>query len=136
MVWFSDTSSDRQLLRYVLGLLEVGYSQLKVTDAGFGVTPDGTVAIATLKNERGSAVCLSILADGGARKIDGAITREWEKMRDELSRGEYFGNTADCENAAISDGRVHPNFEGSDVLDYINGATMTHITGIGLAGEH
>ena len=38
-------------------------------------------------------------------------------------------------NAAISNGAVHPEFEGSEVLSFIDGAVVTHITGIGLAGE-
>ena len=37
--------------------------------------------------------------------------------------------------AAVAQGQVHPDFEGSDVLDFINGAVVTHITGIGLAGD-
>lgn len=49
--------------------------------------------------------------------------------------GKYVGNEADCRNAAISNGAVHPEFEGSEVLSFIDGAVVTHITGIGLAGE-
>lgn len=135
MVWFSEAASDRQVLRYVLGLMDLEVPQLLVTSAGFGVTPDESVLIVTTRNNRGSAVCLGILGDGGADKINSAINREWDTMREELSRGEYVGNPVDSKNAAVAQGQVHPDFEGSNVLDFINDAVVTHITGIGLAGE-
>ncbi len=101
----------------------------------FAAPPDETVLIVTMRNDRGSAVCLIPVARGGADKINAAMQNEWDAMREALSRGEYVGNEADSRNAAISNGAVHPEFEGSEVLSFIDGGVVTHITGIGLAGE-
>ena len=122
-------------LYVVAKLLGQSVGLLRVTSEGFGLTPDEKVLIVTMRNDRGSAVCLIPVARGGADKTNAAMQNEGDAMREALSRGEYVGNEADCRNAAISNGAVHPEFVGSEVLSFIDGAVVTHITGIGLAGE-
>lgn len=58
---------------------------------------------------------------------------EWHPMREAHSRGEYsrreyWSNEADFRNAAVSNRSVHPKFEDSEVLSFIDGAAVTQPT--------
>lgn len=124
VVWFSGTAKASQLLTYVAGLLGEPVTELTVVDGAYAITPERNVLVAILRSVAGVAACVMPIADGGPQAIDAAIMREWEAMREALGRGQYRGNDGEAQYAAIVAGQLHPDFEGSDVLDFVNGASI------------
>jgi hypothetical protein len=128
VIWHSESASSDVLLDYVLGLLLLDRTELRSTPAGFAETRDGKLLLALLEGERG--VSLTIWSfDGGSEIVNGAISREWEKMREELGRGEYRGNPASARWTPLVHGAVREDFEGSEVLSFVNGADVVAIEG-------
>lgn len=135
LVWYSETSTDRAILRYALRLLGIDYVDLKVSEYGYGVANDESVVLTTLRGPKGSAVCVLPVSEIGVERLNMAIQTEHDETMDALSRGEYTGNDGDAMHAVLRAGMLDPDWEGSPVIDIIEAADLTHITGIGLATD-
>lgn len=128
VIWYSASASTDVLLDYVLGLMLLDRTELRSTPAGFAETRDGKVLLALLEGQRGTSLTVWAF-DGGSEIVNGAISREWEKMREELGRGEYRGNPASARWTPLLDGVVREDFEGAEVLSFVNGADVVAIAG-------
>lgn len=138
LVWYATDADDGAILNYVVRLLGFGRGDMLVSGFGYGIAPDESVVVVRLRGSHGSAVCAKPVSPAGVQRINGALETEHEETMSALSRGEFRGNLAGeghAQHAAILNGAIHPDFEGSDVLSFIHNADVIHITGIGLADD-
>ncbi len=128
--WFSARSSMQLLRDYVWSLMDLAPNELRYAEEGFAQPADGSILFIGGTSPKGSILTCFPLNNGsgrGVQLVTEALEREWNTMREELSRGAYVGNRADAWNVVVSHGQVREDFEGSDVFDYINGAQVADL---------
>lgn len=137
LVWYDDSADSATILNYVLRIMGVPKTDLLVSDFGYGIAPDESIAVIRLRGATGAAICVKPMSDHGIHRVNRALETEHEETMAALSRGEFTGNLggAHAKYSVIQGGAIHPDFEGSDVFDYINDSDVVHITGIGLADD-
>lgn len=137
LVWYDDAADSATILDYVLRIMGLNRSDLLVSDFGYGIASDESVAVIRLRGAAGAAICVKPMTSEGIQRVNRALEIEHEETMAALSKGEFTGNLggAHAKYSVIQEGAIHPDFEGSDVFDYINGSDVVHITGIGLADD-
>ncbi len=131
IVWYSEGGGERLILTYLLRLFGTSLDDVRVTSQGFVLLPDASVALVRLRGPRGGAVTVTPLSEAGVHRINDALSVEWDEMRGALSTGTYVGNEASASQGWLAGLDVHPDWEGSPVLDYVAGSSIIHATGIG-----
>lgn len=127
--WFSPSASVNELRDYVWGLMNLRPDNTRHSEEGFAQTSAGTVLFTAVTNPRGSVLTCFPMNNIGIERINNAISDEWDRTREELSRGAYVGNIADAKHTAVDRGRIHPDFEGSNLFEFINGGTVERLDG-------
>lgn len=137
LVWYDHEADSATILGYVLRILGLSRSDLLVSDFGYGIAPDESVAVIRLRGPVGAAICVKPISSEGIERVNRALEIEHEETMAALSKGEFTGNLggAHAKYSVIQEGAIHPDFEGSDVFDYLNDSDVVHITGIGLADD-
>ena len=138
LVWYAADANDGAILSYVTRLLGFSRADMLVSSFGYGIAPDESVMVVRLRGSHGSAVCAKPVISVGIERVNRGLETEHEETMSALSGGEFTGNLAEeghAKHAAILNGAIHPDFEGSDVLNFIHDADVIHITGIGFADE-
>jgi hypothetical protein len=120
--WFTTKAESTVLADYVFSLLGLTPVDVDHAQQGFAQTRDASMLLTLVEGPRGSAFTVWGFNPSGTGQINEALNREWEKTREELGRGEYRGNPASAKHAAIVEGQLHHEFEGSDLLTVINNA--------------
>jgi alpha-tubulin suppressor-like RCC1 family protein len=126
--WFSADASPRELINYVLALLDVKFDTLKYNEFGTAITDE--LLMTAGMSERGSVFSVWGYGDPGAAILNGAIKIELDRMTDELSRGEYTGEgPLGTTVTTIVHGEVagHPLFSDPEVFDFINDAELISV---------
>ncbi len=126
MTWHSAAASPQDLIKYVLGLFQLPTDLEGMTfdDFGFARTDDGLVRFTAVKNDKGCAVSVWGIGDAGAVPLNRAIQDEWQKMMDELSRGEYSGNPVRAHTGGIKFGKSADDDDDAPVFDFVNGVEV------------
>jgi len=137
LVWYDDVADSGMILTYVLRLMGLTRSDLLVSSFGYGIAPDESVVVIRLSGTKGSAICVKPTSSEGIQRVNRALEIEHEETMAALSKGEFTGNLGGehAKHSVIQAGAIHPDFEGSDVFDFINDSDVVHITGIGLADD-
>lgn len=131
VVWYCENGREKPILDYTLRLLGTTIDAIGITPHGFAVLPDSSVVLVRLRGPRGGAVSVTPISEAGLPRINNALVVEHEEMRAALSTGSYTGNEANASQGWIAGLNVHPDWEGSPVLEFIDGASIIHATGIG-----
>jgi hypothetical protein len=131
VVWYSENGRERPILDYTLRLLGTTIDAIGITPHGFAVLPDSSVVLVRLRGPRGGAVTVTPISQAGLSRVNSALSVEHEETYAALSTGSYTGNEANASQGWIAGLSVHPDWEGSPVLEFIDGASIIHATGIG-----
>ena len=124
ITWFSSGAAAQQLIDYILGLFDLTPGDLMHAQEGFAQTVEQDVMFIAVDGPRGPALTAWGLGAEGAGRVNAAIQREWDTTLEQMGRGAYVGNPASSKYAGILNGLVAPDFEGSDVMDFLNGADV------------
>jgi len=127
VIWFSETAKASETLTHVAGLLGVGVFDLAIVDGSLALTPDRTVLVALTRSVKGVAACVAPIADGGLEAIDAALAKDWQATIAAMERGELGQSGIFFKHAAVVGGQLHPEFAGSDALEYVNGAALVRL---------
>ncbi|WP_340537111.1 TerD family protein [Nocardioides sp. GXZ039] len=128
ITWFTTQASAPALIDHVLGLLDLQRGDLAPTPHGGGVvTKDGALRLTAVAGPGGAG--LSVWADtpAGTARVTEALNRESHAMMAAINRGQQFSNPAQARWAPLVGGAVRSDFEGSPVLDVVEGADVVAI---------
>lgn len=127
--WFSPSASATVLRDYVWEPMNLRPEDTRHSLEGFAQTTPKAVLFTAVTGPRGSVLTCFPMNDTGMDRINNAIAASWERTREELSRGAYTGNAANASYAAVTQGRIHTDFEGSDLFDLVNGGSVERLDG-------
>jgi len=124
VVWFSPSAKASETLTHVAGLLGVAVFDLSIVDGALALTPDRNVLVALMRSAKGVAACVAAVAQGGVEAIDAALAKDWQLTTEALARGDLGASVTFLQHAVLMGGQLHPEFAGSEALEYVNGAAL------------
>lgn len=127
MTWYTATSSPRDLIGYVLGLLHVEFDDLLFDELGFAKDKDQAILLIAITNDRGCALTVWGFGDAGELLLNGAVQGEWQTMMDDLRAGTFTGNAADARSGGIMYGRAQDDDPEAEAFDFINGGVVVPV---------
>lgn len=127
ITWYTTEEPVDTLIAYVLDLLQLERTELQVSDAGFYFDSDESVLLTGIAGPWGAGLTAWGLLPAGNERISAAINTEWDAMRAALRTGTYTGNPARSKYAIISKGSLTDDWDGSPLIDYINGSQIVHL---------
>jgi tellurium resistance protein TerD len=125
--WYTAEADLDTLVSYVLGLLGLTRDDFMHSREGFAMSHDEGNLLIAVTNARGVALTVWGQDSVGLDRLNKGISDEWDLAMDQMSRGEYAGNAARARWIPIVLGKVREDFEGSEGIEFINGAQVVPV---------